>query len=274
VPSGTSPPVGGGGIVCGMDTHRPRYARLQQRIAGLFNLRRGELAPVLVAGLFFFCILTALQMLRPARDALGLRTRHREHALAVHRHGAGHAAGESAVRLAGEPAPRLQFIAATYGFFACSLAGFWACCWCSHRGAVGARSGQVFYVWFSVFNLFATMVFWACWPIASAASRASASSADRGRRHAGRDLRALARIAAFRAAGYACAVAGRGGLPVAGIALAWWLVRIAGDRATTPTQVDDVRDGEQRIGGSAWAGLRAVFSSPYLLGIAGYVIWR
>ncbi|NLB13039.1 MAG: MFS transporter, partial [Gammaproteobacteria bacterium] len=28
----------------------------------------------------------------------------------------------------------------------------------------------------------------------------------------------------------------------------------------------------QRIGGSAWAGFRAVFSSPYLLGIAGYVI--
>jgi AAA family ATP:ADP antiporter len=27
--------------------------------------------------------------------------------------------------------------------------------------AVGVVSGQVFYVWFSVFNLFATMVFWA-----------------------------------------------------------------------------------------------------------------
>ena len=28
--------------------------------------------PVLVAGLFFFCLLTALMMLRPARDALGM----------------------------------------------------------------------------------------------------------------------------------------------------------------------------------------------------------
>src|SRR5690606_21927438 len=27
--------------------------------------------------------------------------------------------------------------------------------------AIGVASGQVFYVWFSVFNLFATMVFWA-----------------------------------------------------------------------------------------------------------------
>ena len=36
------------------------------KIADLFNLRRGETAPVFVAGLFFFCILTALMMLRPA----------------------------------------------------------------------------------------------------------------------------------------------------------------------------------------------------------------
>ena len=27
--------------------------------------------------------------------------------------------------------------------------------------AIGERTGQVFYVWFSVFNLFATMLFWA-----------------------------------------------------------------------------------------------------------------
>src|SRR5690606_29327177 len=31
-------------------------------------------------------------------------------------------------------------------------------------------------------------------------------------------------------------------------------------------------DGDHRIGGSAWAGLRAVFASSYLMGIAGYVL--
>ena len=35
-----------------------------------FNVRREEIIPVLVAGLFFFFILTALMLLRPARDAL------------------------------------------------------------------------------------------------------------------------------------------------------------------------------------------------------------
>src|SRR5690606_36421368 len=31
-------------------------------------------------------------------------------------------------------------------------------------------------------------------------------------------------------------------------------------------------DDGRRIGGSAWAGMRAVFASPYLMGIAGYVL--
>ena len=54
----------------------------------------------------------------------------------------------------------LQFIGATYGFFVASLVGFWALLTFA-PSAIGQGSGQVFYVWFSVFNLFATMVFWA-----------------------------------------------------------------------------------------------------------------
>lgn len=37
------------------------------------NVRREEVGPVLVAGLFFFCVLTALMVLRPAREALGMQ---------------------------------------------------------------------------------------------------------------------------------------------------------------------------------------------------------
>src|SRR5690606_41869207 len=46
----------------------------QTALQGLFNLRRGEVAPVLLAGLVFFCLLTALMLLRPARDALGMQS--------------------------------------------------------------------------------------------------------------------------------------------------------------------------------------------------------
>ena len=43
---------------------------LLQRFA---NVRREEAAAVLVAGLFFFCVLTALMVVRPAREALGMQ---------------------------------------------------------------------------------------------------------------------------------------------------------------------------------------------------------
>jgi AAA family ATP:ADP antiporter len=37
------------------------------------NIRREETLLVLVAGLFFFCVLTALMVVRPAREALGMQ---------------------------------------------------------------------------------------------------------------------------------------------------------------------------------------------------------
>ena len=240
----------------------------------LFNLRRGETGPVLVAGLFFFCILTALMMLRPARDALGMeRGIDSVRWLFV---------GTAVVTLAVNPLfgwlvarlRRLHFISATYVFFAASLVGFWALLLFA-PGAVGARSGQVFYVWFSVFNLFVTMVFWAL-------------LADRFSSAQGRRLFALIAVGGTLGAIFGPWLAARlaeplgtaslllvaAGFLLLAVGLAWTLVHVRTDRR------DDAGDAvpatvaheERRIGGSAWAGLRAVFSSPYLMGIAGYVL--
>ncbi|MCD0504948.1 MFS transporter, partial [Bordetella petrii] len=132
----------------------------QNRLASLFNVRRDEVVPVLLAGLFFFCVLTALMVLRPARDALGMqRGIEAVRWLFV---------GTAVVTLLANPLfgwlvsrfRRLQFIAATYVFFASSLVAFHLLLVLA-PDAVGMTSGQVFYVWFSVFNLFATMLFWA-----------------------------------------------------------------------------------------------------------------
>jgi AAA family ATP:ADP antiporter len=43
---------------------------LLQRIE---NIRREEVGPALVAGLYLFCVLTALMVVRPAREALGMQ---------------------------------------------------------------------------------------------------------------------------------------------------------------------------------------------------------
>ena len=244
---------------------------MRRHVADLFNLRRGELAPALVAGLFFFCVLTALMLLRPARDALGMeRGIDSVRWLFI---------GTALVTLAVNPAfgwvvsrfRRMQFIAITYGFFALSLVGFWALLVFAPE-AVGTRSGQVFYVWFSVFNLFATMVFWAL--------MADRFSSDQGKR-----LFALIAVGGTLGAifgpwlasqlaeplGTASLLLVAAGLLLLAVALAGWLVSLHGDAAETVKAPPRTLE-QARIGGSAWQGIRAVFASPYLLGIAGYVL--
>ncbi|MCD9097373.1 MFS transporter [Luteimonas fraxinea] len=236
----------------------------------LFNLRHGELGPVLIAGLFFFCVLTALMLLRPARDALGMaRGIESIRWLFI---------GTAVVTLAVNPVfgwlvswlRRLQFISATYGFFVASLVGFWALLMFA-PDAVGERSGQVFFVWFSVFNLFVTMVFWAL-------------LADRFTSDQGKRFFALISIGGTLGAifgpwltsqlaeplGTPSLLLVAGAFLLLALLAAWLLVRVMPDRAADATAAV-VADAE-RIGGSAWAGLRAVARSPYLSGIAGYVL--
>ena len=124
------------------------------------NVRRGEVAPLLVSALYFCCVLIAIGVMRPARDAIGMRGGLDEVRLLF--------IGTAVVTLAINPMfgwlvsrfRRLVFIAVTYLFFAASLVGFYLLIELA-PGAVGEVSGRVFYVWYSVFNLFATMVFWA-----------------------------------------------------------------------------------------------------------------
>lgn len=247
---------------------------MRERIAGLFNLRRDEVAPVLIAAFFFFCILTALMMLRPARDALGMqRGIESIRWLFI---------GTAVVTLLVNPVfgwlvarfRRLYFISATYAFFIASLCGFWALLVFA-PGMVGERSGQVFYVWFSVFNLFVTMVFWAL-------------LADRFGSDQGKRFFALIAVGGTLGAIFGPWLAARLAEPLGtanlllvaslflalAIAAAWLLVWVRPDRAARedPHAATPGAEEAMRIGGNAWAGFRAVFSSPYLAGIAGYVL--
>lgn len=243
-------------------------------LPALFNLRREEVGPVLIAALFFFCVLTALMLLRPARDALGMaRGIESIRWLFI---------GTGVVTLAVNPVfgwlvsrlQRLQFIGAIYGFFVLSLVGFWGLLMFA-PGAIGQASGHVFYVWFSVFNLFVTMVFWAL--------LADRFTSDQGKRFfalisVGGTLGAIfgpwltSQLAQTLGTPSLLLVAG--GFLLLALGLSWLLVRVAPDRAGigTPSETAALARESERIGGSAWAGLRAVFRSPYLIGVAGYVL--
>jgi ATP:ADP antiporter, AAA family len=242
----------------------------------VFNVRPHELGPVLVAALYFFCILTALMVLRPAREALGMQ-RGIEAIRWLFM-------GTAVVTLAVNPVfgllvsrfRRLHFITATYIFFALSLFGFYLLMVLAPT-AVGITTGQVFYVWFSVFNVFVTMVFWAL-------------MADRFSLEQSKRFFALIAVGGTAGAIFgpwlASVLAQPLGTPalllvavlflLLAVAAAWTVARLQPERQgaidpeddETPSAVDEGKV----IGGSAWEGFRAVFRSRYLLGIAGFVI--
>ena len=160
---------------------------------------------------------------------------------------------------------RMAFVAATYLFFAAGLAAFYGLIELA-PGSVGQASGQVFYVWFSVFNLFAVMLFWALM-----ADRFALEQAKRlfGAIAVGGTLGAifgpwLASQLARPLGTPALLLVGAGFLLLA-LGAAAWLARLRPQEGLAPPD-------EPPIGGSAWEGLRAVFRSPYLLAICGYVL--
>jgi len=228
------------------------------------NIRRGEAAPALVAGLLFFCVLSALMVVRPAREALGMQR------------------GIESVRwlfiatvvvtllvnplfgLMVSRFRRLAFIGATYLFFAFGLLAFYALLALA-PAAIGERTGQVFYVWFSVFNLFATMLVWALM-----ADRFSLEQSKRlfGAIAVGGTLGAifgpwLASVLA-KPLGTPALLLIAAGFLVLALGAAWWLIRISTENLSSNAQ--------SVIGGSAWEGFQSVFRSPYLLAICGYVL--
>ena len=234
-----------------------------------FNIRREEALPVFMAALYFFFVLTALMVLRPARDAIGMR-------------GGLDAVrwlfiGTALVTLAVNPAfgwlvsqfRRLTFITLTYGFFAASLAGFYFLIVLA-PDAVGEVSGRVFYVWFSVFNLFSTMVFWAL--------LADRFSLEQSKRVFG-VVAVGGTLGAIFGPWLASQLAEPLGTPALMLVAAAFLCLAVGAAwgvATLQPEVSDrgAADVNERaiIGGNAWSGISAVFKSPYLLGISSYVL--
>lgn len=244
---------------------------MRRYLQQLFNVRREEVVPVLWAGFYFFCVLTALMMLRPARDALGMqRGIESIRWLFV---------GTAVATLMVNPLfgwlvsrfRRLRFIAASYLFFALSLVGFYLLITLA-PGSIGLTSGQVFYVWFSVFNLFATMLFWAL-------------MADRFTLDQGKRFFALIAVGGTLGAVFGPWLAGQLAQPLGTPALllisaaflvlallsAWRLAASQAPGADAPAGQGRPH-ADALIGGSAWAGFKAVFNSPYLAGIAGYVL--
>jgi ATP:ADP antiporter, AAA family len=240
------------------------------------NIRRDELPELLASMAFFFCVLTALMVIRPAREALGMRSGlDTVRWLFV---------GTAVVTLAVNPVfgflvsrfRRISFIGATYVFFAASLLVFWALLTFA-SDAAGEVSGRVFYVWFSVFNLFSTMVFWALM-----VDRFSLEQSKRlfGVIAVGGTLGAMfgpwLAWTYVEVLGTANLILIAVGFLMLAVVMAAVVARLQPESLTEldpddPEAPPVVRE-EEVIGGSAWEGFRAVVRSPYLLGICGFIL--
>jgi len=245
-----------------------------------FNVRQGEVAPLLMSACYFCCVLIAIGVMRPARDAIGMSRGLDEVRLLF--------IGTALVTLAVNPMfgwlvsrfRRLVFIAVTYLFFAASLVGFYLLI-AMAPDAVGEVSGRVFYVWYSVFNLFATMVFWAL--------MADRYSLEQSRRLFGA-IAVGGTVGAIVGPWLASQLARPLGAPALllvsavflclGVVAAWMVTRLqpaaeggAAPASATPRTSDAGRGVDRTvIGGSAWKGVGRVLESRYLSGISLYVL--
>jgi AAA family ATP:ADP antiporter len=261
--------------------------------ARLLNIKRGELPLGLIAALFYFCVLCGYFFLRPVRDAMGVSRGMSELRLLF--------VGTSIaslviVLLFGGVVSKLdrrRFIPIGYLFVIACLFAF-AALLIIDAGAGGgligsdaetavARGvGYTFYIWLSVINLFVNSLFWAY--------MVDVFDVDQGKRMfafigIGGTLGAITGGWATNViSGITDSVYLPAGLMLTGATLFGFaiVVMLTLDNAaarsehsrlnsTASTEGTATTAGEP-IGGSFWEGAQAVATSPYLLGIGGYII--
>jgi AAA family ATP:ADP antiporter len=236
------------------------------------NIRRHEVLPAIVAGLFFFCVLTALMVVRPAREALGMQRGIEAIRWLFYVTVAVTFAVNPLFGLLVSKFRRMVFISVTYLFFAFGLLIFY-CLLVMTPAHIGQTSGQVFYVWFSVFNLFATMLFWALMT-----DRFTLDQSER----LFPAISIGGTLGAIFGPWLASVLAKPMGTPflllvactflLLAVGAAWLLSQLQETQTPLASANPNHQSSDAVIGGSAWEGLLSVVRSPYLLGISAYAL--
>jgi AAA family ATP:ADP antiporter len=250
------------------DTQRtlPESHRLLRPLRRLVDVRREEVGALLWSFAYFFCLLSSYYILRPLRDEMGI---------------AGGVdnlqwvfTGTFVAMLAAVPVfgwaaarfPRRKLLPLVYLFFIGNVLIFYALFQLDLGRVYVARA---FFIWTSVFNLFVISVFWSFM-----ADLFSNTQARRlfGFIAAGGSAGAIAGPAIT---GLLAAPLGPINLLLISAALLAGAVScIDALNSRTRTLAEDRRrlqSDRVAIGGGIFAGVRRVFSSPYLLGICLFI---
>lgn len=261
--------------------------------ARIFNIRRAEFPLAALAAAFYFCVLCGYFFVRPVRDAMGVARGMGE---LYWLFGVTVVSSLILVLLFGGVVARMdrrRFIPIAYGFVVVCLfafAGLLVVDAQAGGGLIGSGSetglargvGYTFYVWLSAINLFINSIFWAF--------MVDLFSVEQGKRMfafigIGGTTGALAggwatnRISALTESVYlpvGLMVIGAAFFVVA-IVLMLTLDRRAArskhSRLGGPAQSPGAAGGPSGIGGNFWDGAAAVVRSPYLLGIALWIMF-
>ena len=245
-------------------------SRLSDRARALLDVRPGEGAASAWAALAFFAIMTGYFILRPLRDAAGLR----DFAFVPWLFTATFIVMTAIAAPWGAlvaRVPRHRLVPISFRFFTVQLLGFAALI--AWNGAPGTVA-KVFYVWMSVFNLFVVSVFWSVCadlarpaqgrrlfgPIAAGGSAGTIVGSLIARDYATKVdpwVLVLVACALLEAAVWAMVMVERTGR------------RLTGAAEDRPV---DERAAARAIGGRPLDGLANLVRSPYLAGIAGYAL--
>jgi AAA family ATP:ADP antiporter len=241
----------------------PPVTRPRTTIHSLTGAEPDEVLPLCWSFLYFFCLLCGYYILRPVRDEMAIQggVQHLPWLMTatfVTLLVATPLFGYASARV-----PRERLLLTVYAFFGSHLVGFFLVM-SSHIAPHWIA--RVFFVWLSVFNLFVVSVFWSF--------MADIFRPDQG-------IRLFSVIAAGGSTGamigplltsvltYAAPIRYLMLVSAALLAVCWWCIR-ALDRWSKDQPGHPDRRGEA-IGGGMWAGMRLALSSPYLLGIGGYL---
>ena len=260
--------------------------------ARLLNFKRGELRLALLAALFYFCVLSGYFFLRPVRDAMGVARGMDELRWLF--------AATSVVCLiivllfggAVSRMDRRKFIPAGYGFVIVCLIGFAGLLFANAQmggGLIGSDTettlargvGYAFFAWLSAINLFINSIFWAFMVDIFSIDQVKRMFAFIG---TGGTLGALISglvtnfVSGLTESVYfpVGSMLTGAGLFFAAIVVMLTLEHAAvrsrhshlGEPAAAPAAVPG-----EKIGGRYFDGISAVGTSPYLLGIALFIIF-
>ncbi len=260
-------------LTVGLDDHHD----VLQVALRMLGINRTELQPVVWSCLYFFFLLAGYYVIRPIRDAMGLTGGLKDLKVLFFI--------TLAIMMVANPVfsalvsrfPRRVFVPTVYIFFITNLLLFFVL-FASFGVPGDINVARAFFIWVSVFNLFAVSVFWGM--------MADLFQSDQGQRLFGL-ISVGGTLGAIAGSASTVVLARRIGevnlLPLSSLLLAaacLCVFRINGlvaRRATEPAKYQPHQwrpSADHRIGGDWLAGITHLFSSPYLLGIALFIMFH